>query len=131
MSELSHLHAMFTPIFVLTNTHDTRYWCSANNPRGHLGQHNIDPPGGFVYGDVLPQAANYTNPKGAIVHTRGGSMPYFSYQVSRNTLGGAPLKTLRFVLHTSFFAHRRGDCEISPFASRFLRSFTANGFTKT
>ena len=40
---------------------------------------DIDPPGGFVYGSVLPQAAKYKNPKGAIVHARGGSMPYFSY----------------------------------------------------
>lgn len=55
-----------------------RYWCSSNNPRGSLGQHNIDPPGGFIYGDVLPQAARYANPKGAIFHARGGSMPYFS-----------------------------------------------------
>jgi hypothetical protein len=75
------------------------YWCSSHNPRGSAGctrapkgqdgstgdggedcaQHNIDPPGGFVYGNVLPQAARYKNPKGAIVHARGGSMPYFSY----------------------------------------------------
>ena len=34
---------------------------------------------GFVHSDVLPQAANYSNPAGAIVHVRGGSMPYFSY----------------------------------------------------
>jgi hypothetical protein len=55
------------------------YWCSSHNPRGSLGQHNIDPPGGFVFTDVLPQAANYSNISGAIVHARGGSMPYFSY----------------------------------------------------
>eukprot|EP00039_Didymoeca_costata_P002357 m.59603 g.59603 ORF g.59603 m.59603 type:complete len:982 (-) comp11259_c0_seq3:95-3040(-) len=55
------------------------YWCSANCPRGVLGQHNIDPPGGFVYYDVLPQAVNYSKPQGAIFHARGGSMPYFSY----------------------------------------------------
>lgn len=69
-------------------------WCSAHNPRGSAGctragagsdggegcaQHNIDPPGGFAYGKVLPQAGKYQNPKGAVVHARGGSMPYFSY----------------------------------------------------
>jgi len=56
------------------------YWCSQHCPRGAVGQHNIDPPGGFEYEAVLPQAAKYANPKGAIVHARGGSMPYFSYQ---------------------------------------------------
>ena len=69
------------------------YWCSSHNPRGSAGcprvsgsqggegcaQHNIDPPGGFEYGAVLPQAAHYSKPAGAIVHARGGSMPYFSY----------------------------------------------------
>eukprot|EP01050_Picozoa_sp_SAG11_P011201 SAG11_NODE_1172_length_5611_cov_2.962990_2_plen_464_part_00 len=69
------------------------YWCSPHNPRGSAGctrapgsdggegcaQHNIDPPGGFAYGTALPQAGNYRNPKGSIVHARGGSMPYFSY----------------------------------------------------
>lgn len=37
------------------------YWCSANNPRAEVGQHNIDPPGGFFYGDVLPQAAKFVS----------------------------------------------------------------------
>eukprot|EP00041_Stephanoeca_diplocostata_P034294 m.1157080 g.1157080 ORF g.1157080 m.1157080 type:complete len:652 (+) comp24495_c0_seq3:52-2007(+) len=54
------------------------YWC-AENPRGQIGQHLIDPPGGFEFEQVLPQAAKYKNPKGAIFHARGGSMPYFSY----------------------------------------------------
>jgi hypothetical protein len=69
------------------------YWCSPHNPRGSAGctrapgsdggegcaQHNIDPPGGFGYLAALPQAARYQNASGAIVHARGGSMPYFSY----------------------------------------------------
>jgi hypothetical protein len=61
------------------------YWCSPHNPRGSAGctrapapsmggegcaQHNIDPPGGFEYSAVLPQAAHYKQPKGAIVHAR-------------------------------------------------------------
>ena len=72
---------------------DHGYWCSSHNPRGSAGcarvagsdggegcaQHNIDPPGGFLYGQALPQAEHYKNPKGAVVHARGGSMPYFSY----------------------------------------------------
>jgi hypothetical protein len=56
------------------------YWCSADNPRGRGGaQHNVNPPGGFEYRTVLPQAAKYSNPKGAIFHARGGSEPYFTY----------------------------------------------------
>lgn len=55
------------------------YWCSPRNPRGALGQHPIDPPGGFYYDRVLPQAAKYARPQGAVFHARGGSMPYFSY----------------------------------------------------
>jgi hypothetical protein len=58
---------------------DHGYWCSQNNPRGILGQHLIDPPGGFEFGEVLPQAAKYAKPKGAVFHARGGSMPYFAY----------------------------------------------------
>ena len=52
--------------------------CCRSDARSLL-RTDIDPPGGFVYGSVLPQAAKYKNPKGAIVHARGGSMPYFSY----------------------------------------------------
>ena len=56
------------------------YWCSDKNPRGTGGaQLNVNPPGGFEYGAVLPQAASYANPKGAIFHARGGSEPYFTY----------------------------------------------------
>ena len=54
------------------------YWCSEENPRGSSTDH-INPPGGFEHGTVLPQAASYSNPKGAIFHARGGSEPYFTY----------------------------------------------------
>ena len=54
------------------------YWCSSHNPRGSLGQANIDPPGGFLFKGVLPQAAKYKNITGAIVHARGGG-PFYTY----------------------------------------------------
>eukprot|EP01047_Picozoa_sp_COSAG01_P087459 COSAG01_NODE_20139_length_969_cov_0.975862_1_plen_224_part_00 len=53
---------------------------SCRTPGGGGGaQLNVNPPGGFEYRTVLPQAAKYSNPKGAIFHARGGSEPYFTY----------------------------------------------------
>ena len=65
----------------------TGYWCSKTPPRGQC----YDPvkktsggctqthmaPSGLSYKDVLPQAANYSNPKGAVVQVwRGGGRWY-------------------------------------------------------
>ena len=65
----------------------TGYWCSQKPPRGQSydpvkktsegGAQTHMSPSGLSYADVLPQAANYSNPKGAVVQVwRGGGRWY-------------------------------------------------------
>eukprot|EP00041_Stephanoeca_diplocostata_P008798 m.131773 g.131773 ORF g.131773 m.131773 type:complete len:956 (+) comp17481_c0_seq4:331-3198(+) len=64
------------------------YWCSQNPPRGNC----YDPkartsrgctqthmsPDGVMYGDLLPHAINYSNPKGAVIQAWRGKARWFT-----------------------------------------------------